>query len=63
MSKYLVLTGDEYGFDLGNLLDLSFNDLNKSEEIFNDCLEQYGCAAMYKVNNDGLELVKMESNF
>ena len=63
MSKYLVITGDEYGFDLGNLIDLSFNELDKAEEIYNDCLEEYSCAAMYKVNNNGLEMVKMESNF
>ena len=63
MSKYLVVTGDEYGLDLGNLIDLSFNELDKAEEIYNNCLEEYNCAAMYKVNNDGLEIVKMESNF
>lgn len=63
MDKYLVVTGDEYGFDLGNLLDLNFNALDKAEEIYNECLEEYACAAMYKVNETGLELVKMESNF
>jgi hypothetical protein len=30
MSKYLVVTGDEYGLDLGNLIDLSFNELDKA---------------------------------
>jgi len=63
MDKYLVVTGDEYGFDLGNLLDLNFNALDKAEEIYNECLEEYACVAMYKVNETGLELVKMESNF
>jgi hypothetical protein len=63
MSKYLVVAGDEYGFDLGNMTDLSFNELDKAEEIYNECLEEFSCVAMYKVNNDGLEIVKMESNF
>ena len=63
MEKYLVVTGDEYGFDLGNLLDLSFRPLEAAEIIYNDCLEEYGCAALYKVTDTGLVLVKMESNF
>ncbi len=60
---YLVITGNEYGFDLGNMVDLKFINEEKAEEVYQEYLDDYGCAAMYKVNLDGLESIKMESNF
>lgn len=63
MSKYLVITGNEYGFDLGNMVDLKFHEKEKAEDIYNEFIEEYDCAAMYKVNENGLELIKMDSFF
>ena len=63
MDKYLVITGNEYGFDLSDVIDLNFVDLEKAEETYTNYIEEYGCAAIYKVLDNKLELVKIEQNF
>ena len=45
------------------MVDLKFINEEKAEEVYQEYLDDYGCAAMYKVNLDGLESIKMESNF
>ncbi len=60
MEKYLVITGNEFGYDL---LDLDFVDIETAEQRFAEYMEEYECAVMYKVSEHGLEVVKSESDF
>jgi hypothetical protein len=61
--KYLVLTGNEYGYDVGNMIDLIFRPEEEAEELYQQYLKDYACASMYRVLEDRLELVKEESEF
>jgi len=63
MEKYLVITGNKYGFDISELTNLNFVDFDRAEEIYATYIEEYSCAAIYKVLDDKLELVKIEQNF
>ena len=64
MEKYLVLTGNEYGFDLLNMVDLNFiEDELEANETYDSYLEEYGCAAMFLVKQSGLKVIKSEHNF
>ena len=60
---YLVVTGNEYGYDLGNMTDLNFVDEERAEELYKQYLEEYSCAAIFRVLPDKLELVKQEAEF
>lgn len=60
---YLVITGNEYGYDLNNMTDLTFLPKDKAEEAYDKYLEESGCAAMYEVLPTGLKLVKQEAEF
>lgn len=60
MEKYLVMTGNEFGYDI---LDLDFVGIEAAEQRFAEYMEEYECAVMYKVSEHGLELVKSESEF
>ena len=62
--KYLVFTGSEFG------VDPEFEDgikfiigLEKAEDKFQKMVQEYGCAAMYKVEDDELVLIKSDYNF
>lgn len=60
-SKYLVLTGNEYGFDLGDMIDLSFKNFKEANELYDQFVAEYDCAAMFRVDEDGL--VHMKSRY
>lgn len=63
LTMYLVLTGNEYGVDILNNTDLKFISIEDAETRFQEYVEEYGCAAMFKVEEDGLKLIKDECNF
>ena len=60
---FLVLTGNEFGLDLGNATDLKFRKTKEAEELYESYLEEYGCAGMWKIGDDGLVFIKSEANF
>ena len=61
--KFLVLTGNEFGLDLGNMTDLKFRNADDAEDLYKSYLEEYDCAGMWKVELDQLILVKSEDLF
>jgi len=63
MEKYLILIGNEYGYDILNMVDLNFLDKESVESTYSDYLEEYGSAAMFLVTETKLELIKEENNF
>ena len=59
--KYLVFTGNEFGMGMDNYH--GFLSLEKAEEMYQEYLEEYECAAMYILKDDGIELVKNDYTF
>lgn len=64
---YLVITGNEYGYDLtafdfGTTI-LFISDKADADEKFKKYLEEYGCAAMYKVHPNKFEQIREENIF
>jgi hypothetical protein len=63
MEKYLILIGDEYGYDILNMVDLNFLDKEAAESTYRVYLKEYGSASMFLVTETKLELIKEENNF
>lgn len=64
---YLVLSGNEFGielmaFDYGETI-LFIPEFEDAVKKYDKYLEEYGCAAMYKMASDKMTLVKEENNF
>ena len=59
-NKYLVLTGNEFGLDMS---DTKFLNTSEAEDKYNEYIEEYGCASMYQVLGNKLELIKQENDF
>ena len=64
---YLVLSGNEFGidlmaFDYGETI-LFILDFEDAKGKYRKYLEEYGCAAMYKMEPTKMTLVKQDSNF
>ena len=62
-NKFLVVTGNEYGVDLLNQVDLNLLGEEKAYEQYDSYLEEFGCAAMLEIQVDKLVIVKSEATF
>lgn len=58
MDKYLVLIGNEYGFDMLDMSDLTFVDKVTAYDKHEYNIEEYGFSAIFKVSDNGLELIE-----
>lgn len=58
MDKYLVLIGNEYGFDVMNMSNLNYVDKDTAYKNHETNIEEYGFSAIFVVGDDKLELVE-----
>ncbi len=61
--KFLVITGNDFGYDLGNMIETNFLNKADAEMQYDSLLEEYGCASMWLVTPTCLEPVKEEAEF
>lgn len=54
---YLVLIGDEYGFNILNQGTLKFLTLEEAEETYLYNINEYGISAMFKLDLNEMELI------
>ena len=59
---YLVLTGNEYGFDLNDNIHLNLLEEEDANIKFQEYLIEYGAAGMWKIENNKLNCIKTEIN-
>lgn len=60
--KYVVLSGDPmYGMQIPKEVPY-INHLPDAEKVFNDLMTSEGCAVLYKLTTQGMELVKSDTN-
>jgi hypothetical protein len=61
--KFLVITGNEFGYDLGNMVETNFLNIDDAEMQYDKLLEEYGCASMWLVTPTHLKPIKEEAEF
>jgi hypothetical protein len=64
-NRYLVLTGNEYGYNITDTLDLAFVNKKDAEDRYNMYLREYDCAVMYELDlqHNRLNLIKQDARF
>lgn len=62
-NRYLVLTGNEYGVNILDNINLEFKNLQESEELYDEYIEEYNCAVMFELvkENEVLKLKEVKS--
>lgn len=59
--KYLVVFASEHGICLDMSNEVNFVDKDKSIELFDEYLEEYGYACIFEISEKGLKCIRKES--